>query len=151
MAQLTGPTLSFPCNSVDRSTTAKLPIGTIALDKNGYEYTYVKAGADIAAADAVRFGGSVLGFDDVRPTSAANQYVLGAADGTAFTSGDYGFIKTKGVAVVKCVVATAAGSLVIPNATAGTLALATTSQIPGQRACVALVTGVAAGSEVYIG
>jgi hypothetical protein len=151
MAQLTGPTEVFPVNSTERSATAQLPLGTKAYDKNGYEYTYVKAGADIAAADAVRFAGSVLGFDDVRPTSAANQYVLGAADGTAFTTGQFGFVKTKGVAVVKTVVSTAAGSLVIPNATAGTLALATTSQIPGQRPIVALVTGVAAGSEVYLG
>ncbi len=87
MANLTGPTEVFPIDSTHRSTTQQLPLGMKAFDKNGYEYTYIKAGADIAAADAVRFAGSVLGFDDVRPTSAANQYVLGAADGTACTSG----------------------------------------------------------------
>lgn len=153
MANLTGPALAFPVDSTWRgqTNTHGVPLGTKAFDANGYEYTFVKAGAAIEAADGVRFAGSETGFDDVRPTSAANQYLLGGADGTAFASGDYGFIKTKGVTTMKCVVSTAAGSLVIPNATAGTVALATTSQIPGQRPAVALVTGVAAGSAVYLG
>lgn len=152
MAQLTGPMPAFPVNSVDRSTTQKLPLGTRAFDNAGNEYTYVKAGATIAAADAVRFGGSATGFDDVRPTDAANQFVVGAADGTAFASGEYGFIKTRGVSTVKVAVGVAAGSLLTTSTTAGTLALSTTAaDLSGTRPAVALVTGVAAGSAVHLG
>jgi hypothetical protein len=151
MANLTGPMQVFPVDSTDRSTTAKLPLGTVARDAAGNEYTYVRAGAAIAAADAVRFGGSATGFDDIRPTSAAAQYVVGAAAGTAFDSLAYGFILTKGVATVKVVVATAAGSVLVTNGTAGTLALATATELAGSRGATALVTGVAAGSAVYIG
>jgi hypothetical protein len=128
-----------------------VPLGTRANDKDGNEYTFVKAGAAIAAADAVRFNGSATGFDDIRPTSAAGQYVVGAAAGTAFSSGDYGFILSRGVATVKVVVSTAAGSVLVTNGTAGTLALATATELAGSRGAVALVTGVAAGSAVYIG
>ena len=153
MANLTGPSETFPIDSTWRGQANDfgIPLGTKARSANGNEYTFVKAGAAIAAADACRFGGSATGFDDIRPTSAAAQYVIGAADGTAFASGDFGFLMTRGVSTVKVVNATAAGSVLVTNGTAGTLALATASELAGSRDAVALVTGVTAGSAVYLG
>jgi hypothetical protein len=131
-----------------RSTTALAPLGMKAFGPTGEEFRYVKAGAAIALYDAVRFQGSALGWDDIRPTSAANQVVVGAAT-AAFDSGAYGFIQTKGVATVKVVVATTAGVNLVSNGTAGTLAVAQAADTTSGQA-VALVTGVAAGSAVAL-
>jgi hypothetical protein len=151
MANLTGPMGVFPVTSTDRSTTIKLPLGTKAFDASGNEYTYVLAGAAIAAYDALRFNDNAAGWGDIRPTSAAGQYVCGAAAGTAFDSATYGFILTRGVATVKVVNATAVGSVLVTNGTAGTLALATAAELAGSRGATALVAGVTAGSAVYLG
>lgn len=146
MAEFVGHPNAIASNSTKTSTTQKLPLGTKAFDANGNEYTYIKAGAAIAQYDAVRFNGSAAGYDDVRPTSAAGQVVIGAAQ-VALASGEYGWILSRGVGTVKVVVATAAGSALVPNATAGTLALAQATDVTFSSA-VALVTGVAAGSAV---
>lgn len=150
MPNLSGLPTGAPVDTENRSTTAQLPIGSVHYDRNGNEYTYVKAGAAIAQYDAVLFGGSALGFDDIRPTSAVNQVVVGAAT-AAFASGEYGFILTRGVATVKVVASTAAGSPLVSSATAGTLALAVATDLAGAKSAVALVTGVATGSAVAIG
>lgn len=149
-----GPTGFAGVDSTSRHTTEKVPLGTKGYDSAGNEYTFVKAGATIAVNDAVTFQGSAAGYDDVRPTSARQQMVLGAAT-AAFTTGQYGFILTRGVATVKVVVATAAGSLLVSSGTAGTLALAVEADagvddLAGARGASALVTGVAAGSAVYL-
>lgn len=149
MARLTGAYVGFPGDSTRRTTTQELPLGAKAHGPTGEEYIYVKAGAAIAQYDACRHAGSALGHDDVRPTSAANQLVVGVAD-TAFASGEYGFIQSRGVAICKVVAATAAGSLLVTNGTAGTLALATAAELAGASAASANVTGVAAGSAVYL-
>lgn len=133
-----------------RSTTATYALGTKAVDTAGNEYTYVKAGATIAQFDPLKFNGSALGYDDIRPTSAAQQLVVGAAT-AAFASAEFGFIITKGFATVKTVVATAAGSLLVTGAVANQLELADATDFAGGRGVVALVTGVAAGSAVYLG
>lgn len=148
MAILTGAQLAAPCSDLKRSTTALAGLGSKSFDELGNEYTYVKAGAAIAANDAVRMNGSALGWDDVRPTSAAGQQVYGAAT-AAFASGDYGYVLTRGVATVKVVVATAAGSPLMTNATAGTLVIADATAI-ANRPLQANVTGVAAGSSVTL-
>jgi hypothetical protein len=97
----------------------------------------------------VRFAGSSLGYDDVRPTSAVSQGVLGVAT-EAFSSGDYGFVQTRGVVpLCKCVNGTAAGALLGSTGTAGTLGLAVNTDLQG-RGAVALVTGVAAGSAIVL-
>lgn len=132
--------------TTDTSTTAQQPVGTKAVDKDGNEYTYMKAGAAIAQYDALRFAGSAAGYDDIRPTSAAGQVVIGAAQ-VAVASGSYFWGLTRGVGTCKVVVSTAAGGALVPNATAGTLAVATAADVTFSRA-VALVTGVAAGSAV---
>jgi hypothetical protein len=148
-AILTGPKQFFPSGGdTKRSTTAEETVGAKAYDDAGNEYTYVKAGAAIAQYDAVRFSGSAAGWDDIRSTSATNQTVVGAAT-AAFASADYGYIQTKGVATVKVAVGTAAGSALVTNATAGTMALGDATGF-GVRPAVALVTGVAAGSAIAL-
>lgn len=146
MAQLTGPSATFPVDSTDRSTTAKLPLGTKAVTTDGKSYRYVKAGAAIAAKDAVRFAGSAAAWDDVRPTSAAQQFVVGAADGTAFAEGEYGFILTKGPSTVLATDAISAGATVGSSATAGLL-VAVDATAYGNKAGVVLVTAANADTD----
>lgn len=151
MAALQGPSTTFPCDSADRSTTAKCPLGTRAWDASGNEYVYVKAGSAIGALQAVEFAGSALGFDDVDPTSAADRYVLGAANGTAFDAGDYGFILTRGVTTVLATDAIAAGAPVASSATAGLLAAAGATSLAYRG--VVLVTNANAdtvGATIYL-
>jgi hypothetical protein len=147
MANVTGPITGSPVSSTDRHTTAQLPVGTV-LRSGAREYTYAKAGAAIALNDAVRFQGSAEGYDDVRATSAAGQYVVGGVD-AAFASGDYGLIVTKGLVTIKVVVGTAAAAPLMTNTTAGTLAIADATAI-AFRGAIAAVTGVAAGSSVVL-
>lgn len=130
------------------STKRKFRLGTVKRDVDGTEYTYVKAGAAIAANDAVRLAGSALGFDDVRPTSAAGQIVFGASQ-VAIPLASFGWVATRGKCNAKVVAATAAGSPLVTNATAGTLALADATAI-ANRPAMALVTGVAAGSAILL-
>jgi hypothetical protein len=149
MANLGSLPAGAPHNDTERSTVQLFPLGARVFDKDGGEYTYVKAGASIAKNDAVRFAGSSLGYDDVRPTSAVSQGVLGVAT-EAFSSGDYGFVQTRGVVpLCKCVNGTAAGALLGSTGTAGTLGLAVNTDLQG-RGAVALVTGVAAGSAIVL-
>lgn len=146
MAKLGGPTAFVPGSDTRRDTTAQTTVGSRASDISGNEYTYIKAGAAIAQYDAVRFNGSTAGWDDVRPTSAANQVVVGAAT-AAFSSGDYGYILTRGSAKVKTVVSTAVGVALVTNGTAGTLAACAATDTTFSNV-VNLETGVAAGSQV---
>ena len=121
-------------------------IGTVAFDSStGIHYLYVKAGAAITANQAVRANTDLT---DVRPTNAVSQVVLGVAIAD-IASGASGWIQIDGQATVKVVAATAAGSPLVSTATAGTLGLADATAFGGV-AGVALATGVAAGSAVYL-
>ena len=139
MAQLTCPHASFPVNSTDRSTTAKLPLGTRAYASGGREYVYVRAGDAIGALQAVRFANTAASLDDVVPTSATDQFVIGAADGTAFADLEYGFILTRGPSTVLATDAITAGVAVASGATAGLL-IAKTAAHFGNTAGVVQVT-----------
>ena len=150
MARLTGPVHGTPGDSTRRTTTAELPVGTRVHGIGGSVWVYVKAGAAIAQYDACKCNGSAAGYDDVRPTAAISELAIGVAD-AAFSSGDYGFIQVEGVCTCKVVAATAAGSLLVTSATAGTLKLATEAEsLAGARGAAALVTGVAAGSAIIL-
>lgn len=127
------------------STVKKQRIGTVKHAVTGAEFTYVKAGAAIAAFDACRVTGTL---ESVVPTSAAGQLVVGVAQ-VAIASGSFGWICTRGACTAKVVAATAIGSPLVTNATAGTLALADATAI-ANRPAVATVIGVAAGSGVYL-
>ena len=140
MANLTCPTTSFPVDSTWRgqANTHGIPLGTRAYASGGREYVFVKAGAAIALYDAIRFNGSATGFDDVRPTSAAHQFVIGGADGTAFASGDYGFMLARGYTTVLVTDAVAAGASLRSSATAGLLITSAATEY-GNSAGVVLV------------
>ena len=139
----------FPgVDSTSRHATEVMPLGTLGYDEDGNEYRFVKAGAAIAANDAVKLNGSALGYDDVRVTTNDDEVLFGVAT-AAFDSGAYGFVLTRGVVVCKVIVATAAGSSLVPGATDGTLKLAVTASL-NSKAAVALVTGVAEGSAIAI-
>jgi hypothetical protein len=134
-----------------RDTTPKMPIGTQTFDAAGNTWTYVKAGAAIAAKNAVMCNGSALGWDDVRPTSAANQAVVGVAD-LAFASGDYGFIQTDGIATALVANSTAVGSLLVSSAVAGVLALAAATDLVsrGIQALTTSASSATAGAVVNL-
>jgi len=140
--------LGIPHDSASRSATQLLPLGFRAIDEAGNEYTYVKAGAAINANDAVKLNGSALGYDDVQVTTNDDEVLFGVAT-AAFTIAHYGFVQTRGVVTCKVIVATAAGSALVPGATDGTLKLAVAASLPGKGA-IALVTGVAAGSAIHL-
>lgn len=156
MANLTGIPSGFACDDVTRVYDPKTntpkqvhPIGTLAYDQFGNEYRYIKAGAAIAQFNAVKASGAT-GFSSVIPTAAAGDVVLGVAT-AAFLSGEFGFILSRGQVTCMVVNATAAGSPLVTGATAGTLALATATDLAGQRPAMALVTGVSTGSLIYLG
>jgi hypothetical protein len=148
-AIFTGPGGFFPSGGdTKRSTTAEAELGSRAYDSSDREYTYVKAGAAIAANDACIFTGSALGFDSVIPSAAAEQVIVGVAT-AAFDSAAYGYIQTRGRVTCKTVNGIAAGSSLSTNATAGTLKIAIAGDLSHSNA-VALVTGVTAGSAIYL-
>jgi hypothetical protein len=136
-----------------RSLTSWIALGTRAVDPtNGNQYVYVKAGAAIAQFDAVAFQGSALGYDDVRPVSAANQPVLGVAQ-AAFASAAFGWILVKGRGSVKTSGSVAANASLVSSATAGTLGVyaGTETALPGGVSLVssaspqvALISGILA-------
>lgn len=129
------------------SRPSTVTVGTIATDSvTGARSIYVQAGAAIAQYDAVRIND---GLTDVRPTSAANQPYLGAAQ-AAIASGAKGWIQIDGKMTCKVAVGTAAGSPLMTNATAGTLAIADATGFGSPGKAIASVTGVAAGSEIVI-
>lgn len=150
MARLTGPLMGTPGDSTRRTTTAELPLGTIAFGANS-EWVYVKAGAAITQYAACKFQGSAAGFDDVRECAATTNFIVGVAD-AAFDSGAYGFLQTKGVCTCK-VKASDTALLPLGGYGTGTGLLTTVAEtVPGGlKPIVALVTGVAAGSAVYLG
>jgi hypothetical protein len=139
MANLTGPALAFPCNSTDRSTTAKVPLGTRAFASGGREYVYVKAAAAIGALHAITMGLTATGLDGVVSSTDLEMPVAGAADGTAFAENEYGFMLTRGYTTVLCTDSITAGIAVASSATDGLL-IAQTAAHYGGRAGRVLVT-----------
>jgi hypothetical protein len=122
MAILTGPQFFVPSGGdTKRVTTAEAQLGSKAWDALGNEYTYIKAGAAIALGDALRFQGSALGYDDVRPTSAVAQPVIGVAT-AAFNANEFGYVLTDGVGPVKTSGAVAVNTQLVSSAVAGQLA-----------------------------
>lgn len=150
MARLTGPYAGFPGDSTRRTTVAELPLGTEVEGVGGSRWVYVRAGGAIAQYAAVVFEGSALGFDQVVETSAVTDLILGVAD-AAFADLEYGFVQTHGVAKAK-VHASDTALLPLGGSTAAGILLTVAETVPaGGKSIVALVTGVAAGSAVYLG
>jgi hypothetical protein len=141
MANLTCPTVSFPVNSSWRgqANTYGIPLGTRAYATNGRQYVFVKAAGAIGALHAITLGLSATGVDAVVTSTDLETPVAGAADGTAFDSGDYGFMLTKGPTTVICTDSITAGIAVASSATDGLL-IAQTAAHYGGRAGRVLVT-----------
>lgn len=120
-------------------------IGSIAMDnESGARFVRVTATAAIAQYDAVRV---VAGLASVQPTSAADQAVLGVAQ-SAIANGASGWVQIDGQATCKVVAATAAGAPLASTATAGTLGVAAATSVAHRG--IASVTGVAAGSAIFL-
>lgn len=117
MATITGTAVNGDVTT--RSQTALNALGTVVHDTDGNKWRYIKAGASIAQYDALRYQGSALGWDDVRPTSAAAQPIIGIAQ-AAFASGDYGFVLVNGIGSMKTTGTVAANTQLVSNGTAGT-------------------------------
>ena len=128
-------------------STAQEMLGSIRFE-NGKIFRYVLAGGTIAASDAVKSSGTT-GTTVITTTAAANQKVVGVAE-TAITNAQYGWITVYGKATCKVVVSTAAGAVLdADSGTAGTLKLAVSGDLNTGDA-VAMETGVAAGSLVFL-
>ena len=92
------------------SNTAEATVGARYQDEaTGYEYMYVKAQAALAATDACALGTNTYTNSQIEvvpcnTASAINtgaaEYPAGVAVGTV-TSGNYGFILTRGITTVK--------------------------------------------------
>jgi hypothetical protein len=155
MARLTGMYAGFPGDTTRRTTTQELPLGTRAISSDGGEYVYVKAGGTIPVKSVCTFQGSAAGYDDVRVVTAANQAIAGVAD-TAFASGEYGFLKCRGVVTALVEDNTAVGSLLNASDTVdGAFILSTAaSDLVGAVPAVALTTAAnssTAGAVVCLG
>jgi hypothetical protein len=148
MAELTGPMGVFPVDTDHRSATAAINPGTRGFDENGNEYTYVLAGGVIPVRSACVQGAAA---NTVVASSAAQQLVRGIAE-TAFASGEYGFILTRGYATALVVNSTAAGSLLATGSVAGTLELAEATDLVtrGIAAVTSSGSSATAGATVYL-
>lgn len=134
----------------DVTTTQYNPLGMRAVDVNGDVYVYVLAGAAIAQYNACKFNGSALGYDDVRPTSAVNQVVLGVAQ-VAIASGSYGWIMETGVPTCLVTNSTAAGVPLVSSSTAGLLTTLDTTAGNANATCRPIVALVSSGSSATAG
>jgi hypothetical protein len=148
MANLTCPGSSFPVDTTWRSTTNShgIPLGTRAYASGGREYVFVKASGVIGAKHAISMGLSATGLDAVVTSTDLEVPIAGAADGTAFADGEYGFMLTRGYTTVLCTDSITAGIAVASSATDGLL-IAQTAAHYGGRAGRVLVTAANADTD----
>lgn len=149
MARITGTISGVTGDTTRRTTTQEFPLGEFAFSQTG-KWQYVRAGATIAQYDAVVMEGSAAGYDAVVPTSAVTDLVVGVAD-AAFADEEYGWIQVQGVCTAKVNEGDTALLPVGGSASAGVLTTYGETVPCGGKPIVALVTGVATGSEVYLG
>ncbi len=119
-------------------------LGTATV-QNNFEYLYIRAGAAIAAGDALILDNSVAVERPFRmtPATAVNQAVQAIAP-VAIASGSYGWVMIRGRVNAKVAASTAAGAQLGSSGTAGTTSTVTVSASPTQ-AEVQRVLAVAAG------
>lgn len=146
MARITGPVMGTTGDSTRRTTTAEHPLGTRAYGADGAEFVYVKAGEAIAQYAGVSYAANAA---TVVESTELTDVLLGVAD-TAFSSGDYGWVQTRGLCTAKVVDSTTAKLPVGPCATAGVLDDIAETVIAGTTHAVAVATGAATGSLVYL-
>lgn len=98
-------------------TTQKHGLGAKVPATDGREYTYVLAGAAIAATDAVVFS---AGWSAIKTPATADAIFHGVAH-VAIASGSYGWVVTRGIVSCKAAATVVAGAAAVTIATAGTL------------------------------
>jgi hypothetical protein len=105
------------------SATQEHPLGLrVQAEDSSYgvrEYEYVKAGAAVAATDALRADHAEEDLS-VMPSDAADLPLRGVAH-VAISDNEFAFIVVKGAASVKAAATVVAGTPAIPTATGGTL------------------------------
>lgn len=128
----------------DVDATPTFTLGTATI-QNNFEYLYVRAGAAIAAGDALILDNSVAAERPFRmtPATAVNQAVQAIAP-VAIASGSYGWVLIRGRVNAKVAASTAAAAQLGSSGTAGTLSTVTVSASPTQ-AEVQRVLAVGAG------
>jgi hypothetical protein len=92
MPQLKGPVLAYGADTEDRSTIAKVPVGTRAHDGDGNEYLYIKAEGAIAVYAPVAITNGV----GEAAQSADAKGFAGIASDAAFADEEYGYILSQG-------------------------------------------------------
>lgn len=117
MAEVLQKLLGIKLAQVD--DTQKHALGIQVDGDDGCRYRYIRAGAAIAANDALTVD-AAEGHYDFHPTSAANQPITGIAV-VAIADNKFGWVKTGGKATVKVAAAIVAGAHLVSTGTAGTL------------------------------
>lgn len=123
MAILTGPPLATPVNSLDRSTTARATVGSLASSEVA-TYIYVGAGEAITTSGDPVSANAAL--SSVKRGDTDTGAFLGVAE-APFASGEYGYIVKRGLTSAVLASGVAAGGLVELSATVGQLKAITTS------------------------
>lgn len=122
-------------------TTQKWPLGTFVVADQGQMYEFIVASVAITAADFLRIDEAHASEPwALRPTTAVNQVVAGAALAT-FTAGQFGWAQCHGrLASGNVATATAANAQLGSSATAGqlsTITIATPTAAEVQRVLAA--------------
>src|SRR5690606_41465229 len=126
MAEIKGPGSFAAHDSLTRSTTPLAPLGQIVYTEDG-AYMYVKAaGAITASGDAVAPSGLIQTTGGVVRAASPTLGFLGIAE-APFSSGEYGYIKTKGLADAHVASGTTANSPLQTTTTPGPRRNITTS------------------------
>lgn len=123
-------------------------------------YRYVKmTGGAATAFEAASYAADTTTSIKQTPaaSTAAGQSVAGITE-SAITSGSFGWLTVYGGATAKCDTAATVGLVLVPSTTAGVLAgrhtihgaVATTGGNQVNNAAIALTTGVATGSSVFV-
>lgn len=103
-------------------------------------YEYIKAGATIAATDALRADHAEENFSAM-PVEAVNLPLKGVAH-VAIVDNEFAFIVVRGVASVKAAATVVAGQPAVPTATAGTLDDTAAGDVGGAAQAQAHAAGV---------
>jgi predicted RecA/RadA family phage recombinase len=139
MSVLTGPRMASPAvDSLTRHSTAQTAVGTMAYSDDG-EFVYVTASGTIASGSPVSASGTLAAVLEGDLDTGA---FLGVAE-AAFTSGQSGFIRTKGICNAVVASGTTVGLELQLSATGGQLKPITTS---GSAVAVALQANASAAA-----
>jgi hypothetical protein len=130
----------------DPTSDKEHELGLVVLDQNGNEWTYVRAGAALTIAWAVKID-FAEGYWDVTPTTEVKEPIFGIVDKT-FTDNYYGFILTKGVGIALVASGVTAGMPLVSTTTDGVLDTQAVTSGPTQAEGQSILAA-ACGKGVY--